>query len=92
MKKFCVLLLASTLSLATASAITEQEIVNQSASILRDFRKMPEKGIPADVLRHAKGLAILTVVKVGFGVSGKGGEGVVAVSYTHLTLPTILLV
>jgi lipid-binding SYLF domain-containing protein len=77
MKTLCVLLLASTLSLATAGAITEQEIVNQSASILRDFRRMPEKGIPADVLRHAKGLAILTVVKVGFGVSGKGGEGVV---------------
>ena len=38
---------------------------------------MPEKGIPTDILRHAKGLAILTVVKVGFGVSGKGGEGVV---------------
>jgi lipid-binding SYLF domain-containing protein len=38
---------------------------------------MPEKGIPARILRDAKGLAILTVVKVGFGVSGKGGQGVV---------------
>ena len=38
---------------------------------------MPEKGIPARVLRHAKGLAILTVFKVGFGVSGKGGQGIV---------------
>jgi lipid-binding SYLF domain-containing protein len=38
---------------------------------------MPEKGIPTHVLRHAKGLAILTVVKVGFWVSGKGGQGVV---------------
>ena len=28
-------------------------------------------------MRNAKGLAILTVVKVGFGVSGKGGQGVV---------------
>src|SRR3984893_16584970 len=77
MKTFCVLLITCILSLATAGAATEQEIVNQSASILRDFRRMPEKGIPARVLRDAKGLAIVTVVKVGFGVSGKGGQGVV---------------
>jgi len=77
MKKIIALLLTSILSLATEGAATEQEIVNQSASILRDFRRMPERSIPAYVLRHARGLAILTVVKVGFGVSGKGGQGVV---------------
>ena len=77
MKTFCVLLITCILSLATAGAATEQEVVNQSASILRDFRRIPEKGIPTRVLRHARGLAILTVVKVGFGVSGKGGQGVV---------------
>ncbi len=77
MKTFCVLFLTSILSLAAAGAATEQEIVNQSASILRDFRRMPEKGIPGRVLRNAKGLAILSVVKVGLGVSGKGGQGVV---------------
>lgn len=38
---------------------------------------MPERGIPAGVLRDARGLAIIKVVKVGFGISGKGGEGVV---------------
>src|SRR5476651_2515784 len=77
MKTFCVLLITCILSLATAGAATEQEVVNQSASILRDFRRMPEKGIPPRILRDARGLAILTVVKVGFGVSGKGGQGVV---------------
>jgi lipid-binding SYLF domain-containing protein len=77
MKIFSVLFIACILSVATASAATEQEVVNQSAAILRDFRRMPEKGIPSRVLRHARGLAILTVVKVGFGISGKGGQGVV---------------
>lgn len=77
MKTFSVLFIACVLSVATASAATEQEVVNQSATILRDFRRIPEKGIPARVLRHARGLAILTVVKVGFGISGKGGQGVV---------------
>jgi lipid-binding SYLF domain-containing protein len=64
MKTFGVLLIAFTLSLATAGAATEQEIVNQSASILRDFRRMPERGIPGRVIRSARGLAIITVVKV----------------------------
>lgn len=37
---------------------------------------MPEKAIPARVLRNARGLAIIKVLKVGFGISGKGGQGV----------------
>jgi lipid-binding SYLF domain-containing protein len=77
MKKLCILLISCTFSLATAVAATEQEVVNQSASILRDFRSMPEKGIPGRIIRDAKGLAIVSVVKVGFGISGKGGQGVV---------------
>jgi lipid-binding SYLF domain-containing protein len=77
MKKYCVLFITCILSLATAGAATEQEIVDQSATILRQFRRIPEKAIPTRVLRNAKGLAIVTVVKVGFGISGKGGQGVV---------------
>lgn len=69
------LLLSCFISLATAA--TEQEIVNRSAKILRDFHSIPETDIPPSILRHAKGLAILSVVKVGFGLSGKGGQGVV---------------
>ena len=77
MKTFCVLLFAAIVSLANAGAATEQEIVNESATILREFRRMPERGIPASILREAKGLAILKVIKVGLGLSGKGGQGVV---------------
>ena len=77
MKTICALLAVSLLSSTAANAATEQEIVNQSASILRQFKRMPERGIPRSVMRNAKGLAILTVVKIGFGLSGKGGQGVV---------------
>src|SRR5262245_46004442 len=38
---------------------------------------MPEKSIPDAVLRDAKGLAILTVLKAGFLFSGQGGTGIV---------------
>jgi lipid-binding SYLF domain-containing protein len=77
MKAFCILFITCIISLTTAGAASEQEIVNQSASILRDFRRMPESAIPPHVLRHAQGLAILSVLKVGFVVSGKGGQGIV---------------
>ena len=77
MKTICALLAICFLPFAAANAATEQEVVNQSASILRQFKRMPERGIPRNVLRNAKGLAILTVVKIGFGLSGKGGQGVV---------------
>lgn len=77
MKTICALLFTCFFFLIGAEAATEQEVVNQSASILRGFRRMPERGIPARVLRNARGLAIVTVVKIGFGLSGKGGQGVV---------------
>ena len=73
MKILCALLALCFLPFAATNAATEQEVVNQSARILRDFHKMPEHGIPHSVLRHAKGVAVLTVVKIGFGLSGKGG-------------------
>jgi lipid-binding SYLF domain-containing protein len=65
--------------LATISSAfaNEQDIVNRSARTIREFRQMPEANIPRGVLRHSKGLAIMTVVKAGFIFSGKGGNGVV---------------
>jgi lipid-binding SYLF domain-containing protein len=77
MKTFLAASVMSALLAASVNAATEQEVVNRSANILRDFRRIPETQIPASVLRNARGLAILTVVKVGFGLSGKGGQGVV---------------
>jgi lipid-binding SYLF domain-containing protein len=51
--------------------------VEQAASIIERFQAMPEKAIPRAVLREARGLAIMTVIKAGFGLSGRGGAGVV---------------
>jgi lipid-binding SYLF domain-containing protein len=56
---------------------TEQERVDQAASIIQRFKALPENSIPAAVLNEARGLAILTVVKAGFIWSGKFGDGVV---------------
>ena len=77
MKRLASVLVLCSLALVTAHAMTPQEIVNQSAGIIRDFRHMPEQSIPQTVLSEARGLAIMRVLKVGFGISGKGGQGVV---------------
>jgi lipid-binding SYLF domain-containing protein len=83
MKRFAFFFALCSLALPTVRAATEQQIVNDSASIIREFRHMPEESIPAHVLRDARGLAIIRVLKVGFGISGKGGQGVVVARTGH---------
>lgn len=61
----------------------EQEVVDRSANIIRQFRTLPEQNIPRSVLRNARGLAIISVVKAGFIFSGRGGKGVVVARAAH---------
>lgn len=77
MIRFASVFVLGSFVLANAGAATPQQIVNQSAGIIRDFRHMPEQSIPETVLNEARGLAIIRVLKIGFGLSGKGGQGVV---------------
>src|SRR3989442_11418326 len=49
--------------------------VDQAATIIERFQAVPEKAIPQAVLRDARGLAIMTGIKAGFGLSGRGGAG-----------------
>lgn len=83
MKKILSILAIVPLMLASVRAATEQEIVDHSASIIREFRALPEHQIPRSVLRHARGLAVMSVVKAGFIFSGKGGHGVVVARTGH---------
>lgn len=76
-KTFVVFLAAFALMSSGAAQGAEQETVDHCARIIRDFRAMPEKNIPRSVLSHARGLAIVTVLKAGFVFSGKIGHGVV---------------
>jgi SH3 domain-containing YSC84-like protein 1 len=54
-----------------------QDDVDQAATIIERFQAVPEKAIPQAMFKEAKGLAIMTVIKAGFGISGRGGSGVV---------------
>ena len=73
---FVAIFLAACLT-ATAVHATLQENINQAVTIIERFQEIPEKSIPPAVMRDAKGLAILTVTKAGFIVTGKGGSGLV---------------
>ncbi len=55
----------------------ERQEVKRAANIISRLNRIPENGIPAAILRNARGLAIIRVYKAGFGVSGRVGNGVV---------------
>ena len=82
MKKMLLIIAMLYLAVAMAEA-TEQDTVNRCATIIGQFQQMPEKAIPRDVFRQAKGLAIMSVVKAGFIFSAKGGQGVVVARTPH---------
>jgi len=82
MKKLFFVIAMLSLAVAMAEA-TEQDTVNRCATIISQFQQMPEKAIPRDVFRQAKGLAIMSVVKAGFIFSAKGGQGVVVARTPH---------
>ncbi len=74
-------LLVAAPSLSVAKGMQDQ--VDQATTVIEKFREIPESGIPKAVLRDAKGLAILTVLKAGFIFSGQGGWGVVVARTAH---------
>jgi len=75
-KIYLIALLASFFTVSVM-ATEEDDQVHKAAAIMNRFRSLPEGQIPRDVMRNAKGLAILSVVKGGFIWSGKYGKGVV---------------
>jgi lipid-binding SYLF domain-containing protein len=71
------LVTAATLFSTFACAAGMQQDVDQAVAIIQRFKSIPERSIPPEVLRDARGLAIMTVLKAGFIFSGRGGTGVV---------------
>jgi lipid-binding SYLF domain-containing protein len=61
----------------TSSYESMQADVDQAVSIIERFEAIPERAIPAAVMRDARGLAILNVTKAGFIGSVRGGTGIV---------------
>ena len=70
-------MIAALLAATPVLKASEQDQVNGAADTIRRFKSIPEKSIPPHVMRDAKGLAILTVIKGAFIFSGRIGQGVV---------------
>ncbi len=54
-----------------------QDDIGQAVTILERFQEIPEQSIPPAIVKNARGLAILTVMKGGFIFSGRVGKGIV---------------
>lgn len=77
-RRYSIALVTLAACLVAASARANyQDDVDQAVAIVESFQKIPEQAIPTAVLRQARGLAILTVTKAGFILSGRGGKGIV---------------
>jgi lipid-binding SYLF domain-containing protein len=65
---------------AAVAGPREEARVLEATQVLDDARKMPDQWAPDQLLRRAQGIAVLpTVVKVGLGLGGRGGKGVLVV-------------
>ncbi|MFQ5442551.1 MAG: lipid-binding SYLF domain-containing protein [Thermodesulfobacteriota bacterium] len=68
-------------SLNTASAASkETKRLKDATEVMEAIAAIPEKGIPAALLKKARGIAVMPgVIKLGFVVGGRYGKGVMAV-------------
>src|SRR6202047_586663 len=66
-----------TLSWAGSAREDATERLENAGNVLHEIMAMPDKGIPEEVLEHAKCIAVVPhLVKAGFIFGGKGGKGV----------------
>src|SRR5262245_24833440 len=65
---------------ASAKDVEEYtERAQNAAAVLRDLMATPDKGIPEEVMEHARGVAVIPhVVKAAFGIGGRWGKGLMA--------------
>jgi len=87
-RNFSSLLAAASIPLLLASpallrASDMHERIQSSIQIL-DQKQHSDEPIPAELLNHAKGVAFFSITKVGLGLGGQGGEGIVTLRHSGL--------
>ena len=83
-----VLMIAMLLSVTSAWAWDAREAtgdrLDHAGSVLREIMSAPDKGIPEEVLDHAKCLAVVPhMIKGGFVVGAENGRGVATCRTDH---------
>lgn len=71
-------ILAFSVAINITSAYADlQSDIDKATTIVEEFKMIPEDTIPPSVLENCKGLAIISIGKVGFIISGRGGSGII---------------
>ena len=75
--------------LATSSFLHAADMDQRirDATTIVEKRQGSADPIPAEILQHAKGIAICTIVKGGIGIGGQGGEGIVLIRHLSGAAP-----
>ena len=86
MKKFFLIALIAALAFSfviPANSYAENKwsnLVEESGKVLADIHEMPDQGIPEDLMRSARAIAIFpNTVSGGFVIGGKYGQGIIMV-------------
>ncbi len=78
------MLAMSGFALAADEKAAVQERVQRAGTVFQEIMAAPDKGIPGDVLEHAKCIAVVpSMVSAGFVVGGKHGRGVATCRTAH---------
>lgn len=78
-KLFTLAAVVALLSSATALRASDMQERIHSATWILEQKQHSDDPIPAELLAHARGIAIFSITKVGLGLGGQGGEGIVVV-------------
>ena len=74
---FVVLLSLSTLGWAESNRESSNDRLNHAANVLREVMNAPDKGIPEEVIEHARCVAVVPhMIKGGFVFGAENGRGV----------------
>lgn len=86
-----ILALCSIALLTFSTAVLRADNMHQrirTATHILEERQGSVDPIPADILAHARGIAIGTITKAGLGIGGQGGDGIVLLHYLGDARPT----
>jgi len=79
-RKAILVILGLVLALPAFAATKEERRVADAADVLDQFLRIPERSIPPSLLARAYAVAVIpNVVKIGFGIGARRGQGIVVV-------------
>jgi len=76
-----IMIMLALASIATAQTVTrEEKRVSDSADVLNQLARIPEKSVPPSLLSRAYGVAVVPgVIRAAFGIGASRGKGVIVV-------------